>query len=436
MDEKIKKIKKNVGIYLRVSSRERALYGYGLDSQREKDLGYLDLFGYDTSEVNLYVDDGISAKDMNRPELKRLLNDVRESSINMIVIYKLDRLARNVIDVYEIIKILIEYNCNLVAVMDQLDIHSANGRMLVGMLAIIAQWEREVITERTMDGLMAMVHQGKYPIGGVPFGWSKNDNMYLSVDPSTSNIINYLGDMVLQGYTLNDLKRVLLKEFGINKKSDTIKRWLTRDINIGLFRYQEQIYKDIVPPIMNKQKLNKIKKCLAKRASKWDTKKYYYSNLVYCSCGELTVHKVTKKRNKKYYYYECPNCYQRINQDWIMEQTLSEIFVHSKKLKMTELETDLIKRIGKINQKIKKLYSQYLIDEMEDKVYAFTLSKLQKERESFKAKLDSLCIDTKNDFLLLSDQEKNKFIHTYVASVTVDLALQLVINFKYKTIHK
>ena len=76
--------------------------------------------------------------------------------------YKLDRLTRSVIDTYKLLYELQEHNCQLIAVIDQLDINSANGRMIVGILAVFAQWEREVIQERTLDGLQAMVNQGKY----------------------------------------------------------------------------------------------------------------------------------------------------------------------------------------------------------------------------------------------------------------------------------
>ena len=59
-----------------------------------------------------------------------------------------------------------EYDYSLVAVVDRIDISSANGRMLVGILSVISQWEREVISERTVAGLEQMVRSGKYPYGG------------------------------------------------------------------------------------------------------------------------------------------------------------------------------------------------------------------------------------------------------------------------------
>lgn len=76
-------------------------------------------------------------------------------------------------DVYEFIKKLMEKECNLIAVVDNIDIHSANGRLIVGILAIIAQWERETVIERTNDALVQMCEQGKFPIGYTPLGYKK-----------------------------------------------------------------------------------------------------------------------------------------------------------------------------------------------------------------------------------------------------------------------
>ena len=155
LDDCSKKLR--IAVYCRVSSREQALYGYGIDAQKSKIDAYLSLFDVEVEEVNYYIDEGISAKNLNRPEVKRLIKDVKEDKVDAIYIYKLDRLSRSVIDIYNMIEMLIDHKCNLVAVMDNIDINSANGRLFVGILAIIAQWERETIIERTNDGLEEMV---------------------------------------------------------------------------------------------------------------------------------------------------------------------------------------------------------------------------------------------------------------------------------------
>lgn len=163
---------KRVAAYLRVSSREQTL-GYSIENQREKISMYLELFEYEDVKIDFFVDSGRSASSLKRPQLQEMLKRIKNDEYDEVIVYKLDRLTRNVIDVYHLLQMFLEMDVNLIAILDNLDIKTANGRLLVGMLAIIAQWERETIVERTNDGLMQMALEGKYPIKGFPLGYYK-----------------------------------------------------------------------------------------------------------------------------------------------------------------------------------------------------------------------------------------------------------------------
>lgn len=130
---------KKIAIYVRVSSRENAMNGYGLDAQETKCRQYIDLYDLDADSIVLFKDKGISGKSLNRPEMKKLLTEVKNDQIGMVIVYKLDRLTRSVMDTYKLIFELQKHDCQLVAVMDKLDVNSANGRMIVGLLAVFAQ---------------------------------------------------------------------------------------------------------------------------------------------------------------------------------------------------------------------------------------------------------------------------------------------------------
>ena len=90
-----------------------------------------------------------------------MLNDIENDEIDEIIIYKLDRISRSVLDVYYLLNNLLSKDVNLVAILDNLDIKTANGRMVIGILAIFAQWERENTIERTNDGLLRMAREGR-----------------------------------------------------------------------------------------------------------------------------------------------------------------------------------------------------------------------------------------------------------------------------------
>ena len=113
--------KKEVRIYVRISDRERALNGYGLNRQIKKCKEYLNLYDLgEDSNMKLCVDDGYSGKSMDRPAMRELLQEINDGQVDLVIIYKLDRLSRNVINVYEFISLAVKKECNLVAVVDSI----------------------------------------------------------------------------------------------------------------------------------------------------------------------------------------------------------------------------------------------------------------------------------------------------------------------------
>ena len=175
MKNKLQKEERWIAMYLRVSTHGQFEKGYGIGDQEIQCRKYLDLY-YPDSKIKIYKEEGKSAKNLERPKMQEMLKDLRGNKIRVIIAFKLDRLTRNVPDTYKLISEVLDYDCTLVAVVDRLDISSANGRMLVGILSIIAQWEREVISERTIAALVEMAREGKYPLCNSPFGWSKDQN--------------------------------------------------------------------------------------------------------------------------------------------------------------------------------------------------------------------------------------------------------------------
>lgn len=96
-------MKRIIAMYLRVSTLDQARNGYGLGDQEVQCKKYIDLY-YSDDEVEIYKDDGYSAKNLERPEMARMLDDMKSGKIHTIIAFKLDRLTRNVVDTYKLIK--------------------------------------------------------------------------------------------------------------------------------------------------------------------------------------------------------------------------------------------------------------------------------------------------------------------------------------------
>lgn len=431
MEEK-KQNKKRVAKYLRVSSREQAIYGYGIDSQNSKINDYLQLYDYNLHNIYEYKDDGISAKNKNRPSLLRLMKDIENGLIDEVVVYKLDRLTRSVIDMYELIDFLNKYQCNLIAIMDNIDIHTANGRMMVGVLAIIAQWERETIAERTADGLIEMCEEGKYPIGHTPFGWNKKDNI-LTINKEEAEYIQYLSRLARDGYILKEIEyESFHSKYSYNFNSMKIKKILMRKENYGLLVYKNREYYNIIPPILTKEESMETIAMLSKRFKAEKSDQYYFDNLVRCVCGSVLVQKSTKKKKKKYYYYFCEHHNKRINQDIILKDTLFQIFENCHSKGNEKIGKIIKERIRRLDKKIESNYHQFLSEIISEKIYTQTALMLNKNREKELAKLKVSLPNVKSLWGSWNDEERGCFIKMNVSRIIVDIDLKIVVKLEFK----
>ncbi|WP_346670695.1 recombinase family protein [Faecalicoccus acidiformans] len=426
---------KKIAIYVRVSSRDQAINGFGLDAQEAKCRQYLDLYDKDPNSIVLYKEKGISGKSTNRPQMQEMMKDVKENKISMIIVYKLDRLTRSVIDTYKLLYELQEHNCQLIAVIDQLDINSANGRMIVGILAVFAQWEREVIQERTLDGLQAMVNQGKYPYAHSPFGWNKDQDKFLSVNEFEANVINDLADHVLDGMSLLESKTYLFSKYGIRKHEETIKKWLTRAMNSGVFQYHGKDYLDIFPAIMSEEKRISIIDSI-KEHKKPEKDQYYFYGRIYCTRGHKCIQVVTNKNNSnsvdKYYYYYCKECKKRINQETILKQILPQILSYKNdeiKSKEGKVKINLLKNIRRAIDQTYESYSSGLIDFAK---YIETLTVLKKKLARVSNQISGLKIKTFESFRKSSATEKRSLVESSIDKIIIDMNLKLVIKIIWK----
>ena len=154
--------------YVRVSTERQADEGVSLDAQRAKLRAHC--AAHDLELVAVEADEGVSAKTLDRPGLQRALTMLREHHADAVLVPKLDRLTRRVVDLGLLIETYFaEGRWALVSVADQIDTRTAAGRMTLFILMSVAQWEREAIGERTAEALAHLRAQG-VTLGGAPLG--------------------------------------------------------------------------------------------------------------------------------------------------------------------------------------------------------------------------------------------------------------------------
>lgn len=154
--------------YIRVSTEDQAREGVSLDNQESKVRAYADLHGLEL--VDMIRDEGISGKSLERPGFEHLQGILNEGKAHAVIAYKLDRLSRKTIDILTVLENWERQGIAFHCIQDRIDTTSAAGKFLVTILSALAQMERDLISERTIDALSHKKKVGEW-CGRVPFGY-------------------------------------------------------------------------------------------------------------------------------------------------------------------------------------------------------------------------------------------------------------------------
>src|SRR5438105_15571711 len=177
--------------YLRVSTDKQADRGVSLDAQRAKLKAYAELCELDLVEI--IVDAGQSAKSLDRPGLQRALAMLNAGEADALLVVKLDRLTRSVVDLGTLVeRYFAPRRAALLSVGEQIDTRSAAGRLVLNVLASVSQWEREAIGERTATAMQHKAARGEYTGGQAPFGYRvAADGERIDEDPAEQRALEF-----------------------------------------------------------------------------------------------------------------------------------------------------------------------------------------------------------------------------------------------------
>ena len=193
--------------YTRVSTQEQADSGLSLEGQRERIAAYCTAKGWTLTEV--VTDAGLTGTNMDRPGLSRVLDLVRRRQVDVVVTLKLDRLTRKVRDLGDLLEKFDRAEVAFSSVMDSFDTTCANGRLVLNVLASVAQWEAEANSERTAAAMQVAKRQGRR-VGAVPFGFSlADDGATLEPDAEVLETVAYIADLRRKGESLRGIARTL-----------------------------------------------------------------------------------------------------------------------------------------------------------------------------------------------------------------------------------
>lgn len=160
-----------------------------------------------------YDDGGFSGGNVNRPALKALMRDIENGEVDVVVVYKIDRLSRSLGDFTDLSKIFERHNVSFVSVTQQIDTSNAAGRMMLNILMSFAQFEREMTSDRIRDKIYATRKKGLWSGGMIPFGYRTVDKR-LVPDPVTAPIVRHVFARYAESASAKLVASDLQKKFG------------------------------------------------------------------------------------------------------------------------------------------------------------------------------------------------------------------------------
>lgn len=311
------------GIYVRVSTDDQRDNGYSIDSQLRMIKEYCEKNDYDI--VDVYNDAGHSGKDLMRPEMQRLLKDIKSKKIDKLIAIKVDRLTRNNYDGFWLLNYCEEHDVKIELILEPYDVSTANGEMIFGMNLVFGQRERKEIGARTKRAMEEMALERIHP-NKAPYGYIRNkETGHLEVEPIEAEVVKEIFELCKQGNSTRSIATIMKDNNAYLKqgkwKSDRVYKILSNSIYIGIFEYGKYKRKpqDILrvenycEPIIDEVTWNTTRNVLVKnKHSNYGEYIHLFSGLVKCPiCGEIMSSSESFKypngKQKVYYHLRCKN---------------------------------------------------------------------------------------------------------------------------------
>ena len=447
---------KRVALYMRVSTQEQAENGNSLEFQKEKLEAYCKIHEYKI--VGEYVDAGVSGAKFNRPALDRLKDDV--DKIDIVLIYKLDRLSRSIKDTMLLIEDFFKPNkIDLISLSENFDTTQAIGMATVGMLSTFAQLERDTIKQRMVAGKIQSVKNGNY-INNVPFGYIK-ENKKLVKDEKTRECVEFIFEKLLDGYSTTQIAKLLeTNNYSHLRKGlwhfATINKIAKNKVYAGHTFLMKTLVENTHEPYITDEEQTDIINMLERRnftpsKTRRDSYASPYRGLINCpTCHRKLACSRQIREKSTTHSYRCVYC-QRSN---VIARTITSSkidkglieyfnnFYYSldfseeqrEPLKRKDFSKEYIKLENK-RKKLQKAWFNELITDEELKDYQkqidFAYKELKKEENNIldfknkckiQKKLQDISVHFSEIISKLSDEKKVEFLNSFIDSIDIEFA--------------
>lgn len=252
-----------VDLYIRVSGQEQAIKGLSLEAQQENLEEYARERGWVI--VGTYIDAAKTARKRmyKRTNFLRMLEDVKQDKVDLILFTRLDRWFRSVADYYKVMEILDAHNCGWLTTQEQYDTTTAGGRLYINLRLSIAQNEADLCGERIGVVLDSKVKHGTVVSGKIPFGYRINKEKRLEIVPQDAAIILDAFEHYRSSVSVRATAAYIQLTYGLNWDNIRCRRNLCQTLYIGHYESNGRVNPNFCPPIVPRDLYDDVQKLLS-----------------------------------------------------------------------------------------------------------------------------------------------------------------------------
>jgi len=302
-------------VYTRKSSEEGLDQDFNsLDAQRESCLAYITSQKAEgwVAAKDFYNDGGFSGGNMERPALKQLLDDIKAGKVHIVVVYKIDRLTRSLMDFSKLVEVFDQFGVTFISVTQSFNTTTSMGRLTLNVLLSFAQFEREVTGERIRDKIAASKKKGMWMGGVAPMGY-KSENRKLVIVPDEVEAVRMIFRRYLELGCVRKLNEDLEQQGIRSRKGKPFSRgclykMLSNPIYIGQIRHRGICHAGQHEALLDKALWDQVQKNLAANINGGDkkprsTEKSPLVGKLFDETGASLTPSHANKKGKRYRYY-------------------------------------------------------------------------------------------------------------------------------------
>lgn len=397
---------------------------YSSDRQNEQSIaGQVDVCtewakNNDINIIHIYHDEALSGKTDRRPDFQQMIKDAKSNKFDYIIVYKLDRFARNRYDSAVYKAQLKKYDVRVISAMENIA-DGPEGIILESVLEGMAEYYSANLAQNVIRGLHQRAELGKYLGGTIPLGYKIDNDKNYVIDENTASTVKRIYKMYADGHTMKEISAELNNagyktSIGNSFSYNSLHKILTNPKYIGKYEYMGVVLENAVPPIIDKEIFEKVQQKMRRNkrapASSKGTVNFYLTGKLFCGkCGNSMVgDSGTSHTGATHFYYSCLERKRRhgctkksVKKEWL-ENLITDITIN-------QVLTD--ENINFISQKAYELYEKERNDTYEIDTLKNTLREVQKTINNIMSAIEQgIITETTKQRLIEAEDRKNSLL--------------------------